>query len=90
VIETIAPPPEGDNDLAESRRMLDPSICTKGNLGLGLLREGTTDEIIIATKKIVDSVKGYNHIISTADAVYEETPLENFVAFIRTAREEVC
>ena len=88
VIETIAPPPEGDNDLAESRRILDPSICSKGNLSLGLLREGTPEDVVYATKRIISSVQGYTHIISTADAVYAETPPENFVAFIRTAREE--
>jgi hypothetical protein len=87
VIETIAPPPEGDNDLAESRRALDPSICTKGNLSLGLLRDGTPEDVIQATRAIIGAVKGATHIISTADAVYAETPPENFVAFLQTARE---
>jgi hypothetical protein len=90
VIETIAPPPEGDNDLALSRRALDPSICTKGNLSLGLLREGTPQEIIHATQTMVRAVKGFHHIFSTADAVYAETPPENFVAFLREARRETA
>lgn len=88
VIETIAPPPEGDNDLAESRRHLNPAICSKGNLSLGLLRTGTVEEVIQATKRMVKAVQGYAHIHSTADSVFAETPAENFVAFLKTAREE--
>jgi len=88
VIETIAPPPEGDNELGESRRYLDPSICSKGNLSLGLLRDGNVDEVIKATKAMVHAVEGYPHIHSTADAVFGETPVENFLAFIETAKKE--
>ena len=87
VIETIAPPPEGDNDLAASRRHLDPAICTKGNLSLILLRDGAPDEIAAATQKLVDAVRGTAHIVSTADAVLPGTPPENFITFVKTARE---
>ncbi len=87
VIETIAPPPDGDNDLAESRRYIDRCICTKGNLQLGLLRDGTPDEVSAATRQMATAVAGYAHVFSTADAVLPGTPPENFVAFVRTARE---
>lgn len=87
VIETISSLPSGDNDLEESRRFIDKSICTKGNLDLGLLRDGTPDQVIQATRKMVDVVRGYPHIFSTADAVLPGTPPENYIAFIRTARE---
>ena len=88
VLETISPPPEGNNDLAEARRQLDPAICTKGNLSLILLRDGCVEDIQKATRKMVQAVKGFAHIHSTADAVFAETPAENFVAFLRTARQE--
>ncbi len=88
VLETISPPPEGNNDLATARQMLDPKICTKGNLSLILLRDGCVEDIEKATRKMVQDVKGYAHIHSTADAVFAETPAENFVTFLRTAREE--
>jgi len=87
VIETIAPPPSADNDLAESRRWIDRRVTTKGNLDLGLLRDGTSDQIIDATRRIVEAARGYPHIYSTADAVLPNTPAENYIAFIRTARE---
>lgn len=87
VIETIAPPPEGDNELAESRRALSPAVCSKGNLNLRILRDGTPGEVASHTRDIITAVRGHAHIISTADAVLEGTPAENFITFVRTARE---
>ena len=86
VIETIAPPPAGDNDLAEARRLIDRRVCTKGNLDLGLLRDGTPDQVTEATRQIAEAVRGYPHIFSTADAVLPNTPAENYIAFVNTAR----
>jgi hypothetical protein len=88
VIETIAPPPEGDNDLAESRRCIDRRICTKGNLNLRLLRDGSPDEVALQARRIVQAVRGYPHVFSTADAVLPGTPPENFIALVRALREE--
>jgi hypothetical protein len=88
VIETIAPPPEGDNDLQASRRSLAACVCSKGNLSLNLLRHGSVSDVEQATREMVQAAQGYLHIHSTADAVYAETPAENFVAFIQTARQE--
>ena len=85
VLETVAPPPEGDNDLAASRRALDPSICSKGNLNLGTLREGTVEDVVRETLAMTEAVRGFRHIPSTADGVLAGTPPENFVAFVRTA-----
>jgi uroporphyrinogen-III decarboxylase len=87
VLETVAPPPEGDNDLAESRRALEARICTKGNLSLGLLRDGTPDEVERATRELVGAVSGWRHVISTADAVLPGTPPRNYLAFVRMARK---
>jgi len=87
IIETIAPPPEGDNDLAESRRYIDRRICTKGNLNLRLLRDGSPDEIGAQVRKMVKAVDGYPHVFSTADAVLPGTKPENFVAFVAAARD---
>ncbi len=88
VIETISPPPEGNNDLSAARALLDPAICTKGNLSLILLRDGSVEDVEKATRRMVQAVQGYAHIHSTADAVFAETPAENFVAFLRAARDE--
>jgi hypothetical protein len=87
VLETIAPRPEGDNDLGESRRAVDPRTCTKGNLSLGTLRDGTREDVERETRAMVQAVKGFRHISSTADGVLTGTPPDNFVAFVRTAAQ---
>jgi len=87
VIETIAPPPEGDNDLAESRRRLDKKICSKGNMNLQILRDGDKESILHNVRAMVDAVKGYPHIFSTADAVLPGTPAENFIFFVTKLRK---
>jgi uroporphyrinogen-III decarboxylase len=87
LIETIAPPPEGDNELAESRHALNPAICSKGNLNLRTLRDGTPQEIAAGVRSTVEAVRGYKHVLSTADGVLEGTPPENYIAFVRAARE---
>lgn len=89
IIETIAPPPEGDNELHESRKHLAPRITTKGNLNLNLLREGTPAQIAVATQSLIAAVRGFPHIISTADGVLPETPPENYVTFIHTAQQQL-
>jgi len=87
LIETIAPPPEGDNDLGLSRGHLDRRICSKGNLNLKILRDGSPEEIADETARIVRAVESYPHVISTADGVLEGTHPENYITFVRTARE---
>jgi len=65
--------------------VLDPGICTKGNLSLGTLRDGTVADVVRETRAMVGAVRGFRHIHSTADGVLEGTPPENFVAFVRAA-----
>jgi hypothetical protein len=89
VLETIAPPPEGDNDLAESRQFLAPEICSKGNLDLHILRDGSLGDVERATRQMVAAVRGYRHIYSTADAVLPGTPPENLVCFIETIQRSL-
>ena len=51
-----------------------------------LLRDGMPEQVAEGTRCMVDAVRGYGHIHSTADAVLTGTPLENFLAFAHTAR----
>lgn len=87
VIETVAPPPAGDNDLATARHRLRPASCTKGNLDLGRLREGEPDEIAALTRAMVEATRDTPHVHSTADAVLPGTPPENFLTYLHTARQ---
>ncbi len=86
VLETVAPPPAGDNELAEARARLRPGSCTKGNLDLGLLHDGSVEAITETTRGMVAATRGQAHIHSTADAVLPGTPPENLLAYLQTAQ----
>lgn len=89
VIETIVPLPEGDNNLEESRKKIDSSICTRGNFNLISLRDGNPDEIKKQVGKMVKAVTGYPHIFSTADGILEGTPPENYITFVTETRSAI-
>jgi uroporphyrinogen-III decarboxylase len=69
-----------------SRARLRPGSCTKGNLDLGLLHDGTVAAVTEATRSMVVATRGHAHIHSTADAVLPGTPPENLLAYLQTAR----
>jgi hypothetical protein len=48
---------------------LDQAVCSKGNLSLVLPRDGMSEQVAEATRRMVEAVRGYAHIHSTADAV---------------------
>ena len=87
LLETFAPPPTGDiEDLHWAREQIDPEITTKGNLDIGLLREGTPAEIARATRAIIEATDGYRHWVGTGDAVLGGTPIENVRAIVEAAK----
>ena len=86
LMETFSSPPTGTvRDIGEARRQLDPRICTKGNLDLGLLRDGTPEAIRAATRDIVNKTRGTRHIVSLTDTVLDGTPIANLKAFFDAA-----
>ena len=87
LVETLAPPPTGDiDDLKEARELLDPEICTKGNLDMGILRDGPVGRIREEVKKIIDATRGHRHMVGTADAVLRGTPVEHLKAMLEVTR----
>ena len=50
----------------------------------------TPEEIALRAREMVEEVRGYPHIYSTADAVLPGTPPGNFLALIRSLRAELC
>jgi hypothetical protein len=86
-LETLAPPPAGDiDDLRAYRQMLDPSICTKGNIDVGFLLDATVEEVRQATIEVIEATKGFRHMVGTGDDVYFGTPIENIKAMVEVAK----
>lgn len=76
IVEGFAPPPTGDiGNFFRIRSKIKRSICTKGNLDMNLLRNGPVEEIVKETKNLIESAKGYPHIMGTCCSVLQDTPL---------------
>ncbi len=87
LFETLAQPPAGDiDDLAAYRRMIDPCICTKGNVDVGDLLTMNTEEVRTATLQVIEATKGYRHMVGTGDDVYFGTPIESIRAMVDVAK----
>lgn len=73
------------HDLAAARRTY-PHLSFQGNVPTETLRNGTIDEVISATKACMAAGGGHRHIINLSHGVDKDTPVENFEAYIRTAK----
>jgi uroporphyrinogen decarboxylase len=87
--ESLTPPPNADGDLAAAKRRVGEDLVLVGNLDqINLLRVGSRDEIEQTTRATVEAGKpGGGFILSTADHIYDETPLENLRWAVEAAIE---
>ncbi len=88
LFETLSGPPVGNvADLASARRMLDPKICTRGNIGLDMLLNGSVEQVIEATQAVLRATTGTRHIVATSDYLFHDIPLENARAVVETVKK---
>ena len=86
LFETLSPPPVGNvNSLADAMREIDPAICTRGNVGLDLLLNGTPQQIQEAVYQIKQATSGRKHMIAASDYLFYHIPEENVVALCEAA-----
>lgn len=90
VWETVAEPPQGDNDLAEAKRVMGDRVCLLGNLDqLHFLKVATPAEVAAKAREIVRVGKpGGRYLFAASDFLEKNTPLENVKAMLRAAEEE--
>lgn len=87
ILETISEPPVGNvKSLKWAREVTDQKIVTKGNMPLNILLEGSESAVREAVSDIKTQTKGYRHIVGLSDAILENTPLKNCLAFVDEAR----
>lgn len=86
VVETLSPPDSGNvEDLAAAREAIDASIVTRGNIDLGLLRDGSAEACADAARAVIEATRGFAHLVALADAILQGTPVENLRAI-----QQVC
>jgi uroporphyrinogen-III decarboxylase len=90
VWETVSPPPQGDNDLAEAKAAMGDRICLLGNLDqIRFLKTATPEEVDAATREIVRTGKpGGRYLFAASDFLEKNTPIANVRAMLDAARDE--
>ncbi|MHC4238246.1 MAG: uroporphyrinogen decarboxylase family protein [Planctomycetota bacterium] len=75
--------------LKEARALLGDGVVMVGNFDqVHLLRQGTTDQIRAAVRKIFEETRGdHRFIFSTSDSIIPGTPKENIEALVEAALE---
>lgn len=88
VIDPLEIPPMGDCDLAELKRAYGDRIVLKGNLHTTeVMLRGRPEDVAAAARKAIDDAgAGGRFILSTGDQCGRDTPEENLMAMIETAR----
>ena len=76
------------HDLAATRASY-PHLVFQGNVDEHLLATGTPEQVIAATRACLRAGGGQRHIVNLNHGMDRTTPVENFEAFIRTARGEI-
>lgn len=88
VFETLSPPPQGDNDLAEAKKLLGGQMVLSGNLDqVRFLKTASPREVAQKTEEIMSAGKpGGRYIFATSDYLETGTPIENVKSMIETAK----
>lgn len=89
ILETLCPPPVGDVDLAEAKRMIGDRVCLVGNVdAIWVIQKGTPEEVREAVRQSIRAgAPGGGFILGNSDCFFMETPRENIDAFFKAARE---
>ena len=74
------------HDLAAAKAKY-PHMVFQGNVSEDILRTGTTEQVTAATRAVVQAGGGHRHIVNLNHGVGKETPVANFEAYIRAAKE---
>lgn len=90
VWETVSPPPQGDNELAEAKALLGDKLILSGNLDqIDFLKTATIGEIDEEVTRIVQIGKtGGKYIFAASDFLEKDTPLENITHVVNVAKRE--
>jgi len=89
VLDTLDPPPQGDADLAEAKRIIGAKICLAGNVdSANVMARGKPKTVERAVKKCIeDAAAGGGYILQPTSGSIFDTPLQNIEAFIKAGRK---
>ncbi len=74
------------HDLAAARNRY-PQLVFQGNVDQAILKTGTPEEVLDATRRCVEAGGRSRHIVNLNHGVDKSTPVENFEAYVRAVKE---
>jgi hypothetical protein len=84
----LEPPPKGDFDLAEVKRVFCGRLALKGGFDSFHLRDGSPESIRRRVVECIDAAAGGGgYTLSTGDGVLVDTPFDNIRRLVKWARE---
>ncbi len=90
LFETISPPPVGNvKSLVDALEKLDEKICTRGNIGLDVLLNGSSQDVKDKTIEVMKSSVGRKHIVAASDYMFYSTPEHKVSVMADTVRDYV-
>jgi uroporphyrinogen decarboxylase len=75
------------HDLAAARQEY-PHLVFQGNVDSDILRSGTPEQVREATRRCLAASGGQRHLVNLNHGVDKTTPVSNFEAYVRAAKEE--
>lgn len=89
IISTLCPPPVGDVDLAETKRVVGDKACLHGNVdAIWVVQRGTPEQVREAVREAIRvGAPGGGFILGNSDCFFDQTPRENIEAFFQAAHE---
>ncbi len=87
-IEPLEPPPGGDCDLAEIKKLYGDKIALKGNIHTTRLLMASPKQVDMMAKECIEAAKeGGGYVLSSGDQVGRDTPDENILAIVKAAKK---
>jgi hypothetical protein len=88
LFETLSPPPVGNvASMKDVMEKVDPSICTRGNIGLDVLLNGTPEVVREKTVEILTATRGRKHIVAASDYLFYGISEQNVRAMVDAVNE---
>ncbi len=88
ILESLSAPPSGDiDDLSKTRADIGNEIVTRGGINCELFYEDDTTALRQQAEHVLDSVKGYKHILGDTNPCTPPYPWKSFQAVIDVVRD---
>lgn len=86
MVSPMDPPPWGDADMGHVKKVVGEQLCYMGGINAPVdLVQQSRDDIVRMVQNLVEKAPDRGFILSTADSVQVDTPVENYLAMIETA-----